>query len=574
MPKFSAEALPLAGFLRDALVFCIPSYQREYTWGTREAGRLLDDVQTRIAAGDKDWTEPAGPAYFLGGIVLVRLDGNQTTSAESETFEIIDGQQRLVTLTILLAVLRDLATVDGDLDEAARLHGFIAAPDGAGAPFRLVLRPAGDGFFRTYVQTPGGCLLAPDDEELSDCKTCVLDNRTLYLNELGQLSASERRLVGDYLINQCWLVRVITDNVDSAFDIFTVLNFAGKPLTRSEILRARLLGAIASPEREVLNAQWAGLQKRLGGKVVDDLFSHIRTIFGRSTETVVEGNMAIAAERGGPAAYLREIFFPYAAHFERIRNAGDENRVEFAAIRPSLVYLGWLRHGEWIAPAMKWLATHGVAHRKTPAFFSALDRLSFALLLLGSGRAKRLERYRRLLNDIDSDRVFDGGSGALRLSSGEQANVLFNVSRDMHGRNKQVCRLLLLRLDDALGDRLTCNPPMNITIEHVLPHRPSRQGYWLEKFPDPDARDLARRRLANLVLVSKVRNDQARNKAFAEKKEICLPGGAPGRFALTNYLLECEDWTPEVIARREDELMAILKQMWDLKGPAGQELDR
>src|SRR5437867_3357636 len=82
----------------DAYAFEIPPYQRPYAWGEDETRELLDDL---IEAMDNKGV--SGGVYFLGSIVLIKLPSD----AQSK---VVDGQQRLTTLTILLSVLRDLTT--------------------------------------------------------------------------------------------------------------------------------------------------------------------------------------------------------------------------------------------------------------------------------------------------------------------------------------------------------------------------------------------------------------------------------------------------------------------------------
>ena len=74
--------------------FVIPEYQRPYAWGSEESLQILSDLQGAL---ERDADEP----YFLGSIVLVK-DATLTRA------EVIDGQQRLTTLTLLIAILRDL----------------------------------------------------------------------------------------------------------------------------------------------------------------------------------------------------------------------------------------------------------------------------------------------------------------------------------------------------------------------------------------------------------------------------------------------------------------------------------
>lgn len=87
----------IADLLCNKFLFTVPSYQRPYAWTTEQAAELLDDLQyARQQNGDSP------SPYFLGTIVVIKDD-------DAPAADVVDGQQRLATLTVLLAVLRDLA---------------------------------------------------------------------------------------------------------------------------------------------------------------------------------------------------------------------------------------------------------------------------------------------------------------------------------------------------------------------------------------------------------------------------------------------------------------------------------
>ena len=91
LQPIAAVEINLDKLFTDEYEFVIPEYQRPYTWGVEHAVQLLVDLQEAL---ERDLDEP----YFLGSIVLVK-------DAQSPRAEVIDGQQRLVTLTLLLALV-------------------------------------------------------------------------------------------------------------------------------------------------------------------------------------------------------------------------------------------------------------------------------------------------------------------------------------------------------------------------------------------------------------------------------------------------------------------------------------
>ncbi|OBB39166.1 hypothetical protein A5763_27660 [Mycolicibacterium fortuitum] len=140
MKKLDAGEYPLEKVFSSDFEFTIPDYQRPYSWGTEQALQLLDDLNGAI---DRDSDEP----YFLGSLVLVRDNGRQA--------EVIDGQQRLTTLSILFSVMRDVSENDDlarELDQFLREPGKITA--GTKAKPRLALRDKDARRIQLVVATP------------------------------------------------------------------------------------------------------------------------------------------------------------------------------------------------------------------------------------------------------------------------------------------------------------------------------------------------------------------------------------------------------------------------------------
>ena len=127
LQPIAAVEINLDKLFTDEYEFVIPEYQRPYTWGVEHAVQLLVDLQEAL---ERDLDEP----YFLGSIVLVK-------DAQSPRAEVIDGQQRLVTLTLLLAVLRDIVedpSLRKDIHERGR-ETSQAASHPAAAGHRILL---------------------------------------------------------------------------------------------------------------------------------------------------------------------------------------------------------------------------------------------------------------------------------------------------------------------------------------------------------------------------------------------------------------------------------------------------
>ena len=146
--KIHGVEFPIRKIFSNDFNFKIPLYQRPYSWTTKQAGELLDDLISFIGPDKNVSIDALGP-YFLGSIVLIK-DESQPDA------EVVDGQQRLTTLTILLSALRHTITtpdyVNGMTDylyqEGKPLEGSLNR-------YRLTLRKRDAEFFRAHIQDVG-----------------------------------------------------------------------------------------------------------------------------------------------------------------------------------------------------------------------------------------------------------------------------------------------------------------------------------------------------------------------------------------------------------------------------------
>src|SRR3954451_10376561 len=141
--KIHGAEYPIRKIFSNDFVFRIPLYQRPYSWTTEQAGELLDDLLDFIGQGTTA-VDDLSP-YFLGSIVLIKQE-------HLPDAEIVDGQQRLTTLTILLSALRSLLTGEYAVGLTKYLYEKGDKIEGNPNRYRLTLRERDAGFFRDHIQ--------------------------------------------------------------------------------------------------------------------------------------------------------------------------------------------------------------------------------------------------------------------------------------------------------------------------------------------------------------------------------------------------------------------------------------
>ncbi|HEX6001417.1 MAG TPA: DUF262 domain-containing HNH endonuclease family protein [Hyphomicrobiaceae bacterium] len=563
MPSpFGAQAMPLGQLFADPNFIHVPSYQRSFAWTREEAGRLLDDV---CEALDAETDSDPGRDYFLGPMLFVEPDPPTGRIAAwkahrtGRVHDVVDGLQRLTTLTIMFCVLRDLDIAGEPANDR------LAAAIGTSARSRLALRDPEEAFFGAYVRRPGATHLQPAEGSLSLTAARILDVREHLRQTLAEMDASHRRLLVEFLLDKCHIVLVSAKGIDRAHRMFEVLNATGRPLARNDILKAALLGTVPAPALNHATQIWDEAQARLDADF-DSLFSHIRTIYRRNSTHIISGIQGIAQEHGGADLFITRLMGPAAAAFDDIRNGRHAGSPSSAAIGTALRHLGWLRGGDWVPPALLFWLERGSDPADLAQFLNGLDRLAYGLRILGMGTKRRSTRLGALLTAIrDGDDLNDAAS-PLKLTRDEQGTIRHNL-RDLHARSAPMAKLVLLRLNEQMAGGPQELPIEDLTVEHLLPRKPGLNSLWREWYPDPAERGQCTESLGNLVLMTKVQNDKAGNQDFVRKHEVLFRSSSALPLPVNDFVRSQTEWRAEQVREREAELLRQIYRLWDISPP-------
>lgn len=533
-----------------------PSFQRSFAWTSKEAGQLLDDVSGALDEAEGG----ANGDYFLGTMLFIDREGAAPSrlswrARSPRNLEVIDGFQRLTTLTILLCALRD---IDAAADRPAntRLLGAIHGPQEP----RLKLRGVEDEFFLDHVRTSGVTLAAVGTEGFSPSQERIIEVRDHIAAALKALEASERKRLAEFLLERCCVVQVATTGIDRAHRMFTVLNTTGKDLARNDILKAELLGGINPPDDGRCLSIWNEAETRLGQEF-ESLFSHIRAMYGRPGSQVISGVLEIAGSRGA-REFIEDVLQPAARIMDDVRHARHAGSAHSEAIVQHLRYLGWHSFSDWKPVALAWWMKHGKDARALERFLARLDRLAFGVRIMGIGGSKRARRFGIVIDAIESGRDVMGKDSPLQLTRSELRTIQHNL-RDMHARHASTAKQLLLRLNDVkAGKPVSFTFPDDMTVEHVLPKKFGKGSEWRRWHPDPIDRELCTDCLGNLVLVTKDQNDRAGNQELARKLDIYFNTADAPVVALNEDLRGRKEWKAREIRAREAELLHLIEELW------------
>jgi hypothetical protein len=544
----------------DSYAFEIPPYQRPYAWEETQTRELLADLLDAM-----DNTNTSGGVYFLGSIVLIKTPND----AQSK---VVDGQQRLTTLTILLSILRDL-TADTEVNFNRRGYVYQKAnPDsGARERFRLLLRPQDRAFFQNHIQNPGATGNLPDAATLQGSRQHIAENAKYLRTHLEALDEARRNALVAFIIQRCYLVVVAVPTADAARRIFTVLNARGLDLTPTDILKADLLERAGAAREPDLATRWETAEQTLGREKFVELFGHIRMLYERDKPRMaLETGFPkfVAPFQGDAERFISTILEPLVDASILLGNTREVQKQFGDEAAKAVRSLERIDSKDWMPPALLrlWKRTQG-DNEAIAEFLIALERVAYFLFVSRHDVNDRIERFVGVMDELEPRPGHGAPSAGLALTEAEQQQFLRELSGSLYLKQR-VCKAVLQRLDEALSSGGASYDEL-VSIEHVLPQTVEDGSEWAKLFADPAQRSEWTHRLANLVFLTRRINSRASNWNFdRKKKEYFASKDGSSPFVLTQGVLQTDSWSIDHLEDRQQKMIDALGKVWRLSSAA------
>ena len=558
--KISGAEYPLAKIFSSDFQYVIPSYQRPYTWEEQHASVLFDDLYNFFQTEKED-------EYFLGSIVLIKQEGKPFA-------EVIDGQQRLTTLTILFAVFAalDQGGINGPL------YKYIFEPgnefEGISPQPRLTLRERDKDYFKQYVQElKFEALFKLDNEQLeNEAKLHIKKNSKVLYDKVKTTFDHDAQSLKEFikfLVQRCFIVAVTTPSQNTAFRVFSVMNSRGLDLQPTDIIKADVIGALsAETDREAYSKKWEDLEESIGREDFNNLFSHIRMIFSKEKakrNLLEEFKGYVLSIITDPKVFVDQILDPYVDAYDIVKTSSYTATANAEKINNHLKWLNRIDNSDWVPAAIQFVIQHKSDSEYMLWFFEKLERLAAYMHICGLNINERIERYKLVLLALEQEHSLASPVSTVELSNDEKIQMLNVLQSDIYSLTARRRNHIILRLDSFLSDGAASYDSSILTIEHVLPQTVHEGSEWSELWPNEDVRKAWTHKLANLVPLNKRRNSKAQNYDFDKKKSAYFAGTkAVSSYVLTTQVLNEPQWTPDVILKRQDALLNVFKENWGL----------
>lgn len=558
--------------------YLIPNYQRQYVWESDEIIDLLQDISDM-------YRERQDAQFFLGTYVFrnhmyTPIDG----SADYEQNDLLDGQQRLTTLWLVFAVIRDLAQ-DKDLKDTCRErvlqkgNRYMGMPEIMRISFDEGLREGVKDFCLRFIKPDGGTTKdAEIDEYVRNHK------KDISIVNIANAIKTIRRFWdrpdaiphGDfvkYLLSNVLMIYVSTQDFADAFRLFTVLNDRGVQLRSSDILKTKNLGAIVNPkERNECAAFWEDAERCLGDGF-DRFLNHIRTILVKEkakATLLAEFENKIYAPKDGKTGAAKEPLLKrgkdtfdfikrYLENYQSLFDADHNDycgNYRFDNLLTVIQYA--VPASDWVPPLLHYYERFKLSCIEE--FYTKLIRKFIGDWISQVTTADRIERMNRILreiedseneNDLLSSEVFDFDSPTV-------GRVL---SESVYGRRYALVLVLLMDyMQKDASERMTCS---RLSIEHILPQTPKETSGWRKDFTD-DQRSEWQDKIGNLIAISGAKNASLGRLDYQEKKVRYFERRVPGFAHSQKVMATHSTWTMDDLLANQNESVAILKTFFGI----------
>lgn len=564
----------------------IPIYQRPYQWTEENCEKLLDDLFF-------NYEDDRESDYFCGSLVLVKSDPNSKT----ETYDIVDGQQRLSTFILLAKVLADLYNgLDPEYLEYLQESWKDRYTERKRLSFNTIGSNAKDDFVYALEHF--------NDSQASKNK----NNKNNYLKNAiclkNYLKEKEIEYINDFIK---WLyfkvvfIKTTCPNVSMALRIFSVLNARGLPLHAIDVFKVELLKKLANKkDQEEFVSRWSALHQKCSGNeskfpkrkenkreknATETLFSWYLTYLNPVTSgKSMEERLADQFERLNkpPLEYLKGIEDFYNAYVEVLEMQDRHAHL-----------LSYLASDFW-----RIILCTSILHHYSDQDIEALKEL-LVKFYYQNWVAEQTEpkkqtncniikalKEKQSVENIASivKKYLDDKNITQRFKENLQDNNLytkFYFAGKSVKKNSWLKPVLILVeyfvSDDPKPKRIQMDK--NLHVEHILPQNPDPSSQWVKDFSEEE-RESYTHSLANLTLLGGTKNAQASNLDFKEKKEIYMghavklgkdKRGREKPFkVMTCYKMTIDiahkytEWTPKSLEKRKEELIKIIESVLEL----------
>ena len=542
-------------FSESDTVFSIPVYQRDYNWQEKQCQRLFKDI---LQTGKNEKVS----SYFLGSIVYIH-DG--IYGVGEKEFHVIDGQQRMTTLTLLFLAIY------------FKLKGTILAKDADKIYNQYVVNPYSEKEIKLKLLPPEENLYILNKishnkfnelEAFQDRN--MLKNYLFFEKELENLSFDDMKHLSNGIEKLIYIDIALEKGKDDPQKIFESLNSTGLDLSQGDLIRNYILMDLERGEQNRIYKEiWIPIENNCkvsdGSEITSYVSDFIRDYLTLKTEKI---------------SSKPKVFETFKAYYEKENDEKLEDMKKYSEaysyiIKPSLEKDRDIqRELDYLKSLDKTVINTfliGVLKDYKDNILEK-DELVNMLILLQSYLWRRYitEKPTNALN-----KIFQGMYGKISRSGNYYENLVdvlmaedFPTDEELESalklknvyKDKEKLNYVFKKLENYNHNELIDFDNEKITIEHIFPQKPNKA--WKENYSDNELEQMIsfKDTISNLTLTGS--NSNLSNKAFHEKRDDEVHGYRNSKLYMNKYLSRLEEWNLLSMEARFESLYDDIIKIW------------
>ncbi len=550
--------------LGNGLNYEVPMFQRDYSWSADEWEDLWMDIEAMYEPDGED-------AHYMGYLVL--------QTSDQKKFQIIDGQQRMTTLSVLilaaLAVFRDMKIAGIDAEKNVRRqeqfrNSYIGYLDPVTlvASSKLKLNRHNNRFYQNYLVP-----LEPLPQRGLNSSEHGLRKAFNWFSERLKRRANndgeELARFLDNLVDRLFFTVITVSDELNAFKVFETLNARGVRLSSTDLLKNYLFSIVHKEdahenELKTLEDRWEEVVGLLG----NEAFPEFLRVYWNSCNRIVRKTelfkviRARVRDRDHAFGLIRQLV-DCARIYAAIRDPNDDlwNTGERERLSNLKLYNVRQHYPLLLAAYRQWGETHRAEFTKV---LCAIDILSFRYNVICNLQTNEQERvYSQIAVKLSEGQMQTGEAVRQALSSLYPDDSVFKAAVEKkalvttNSRNRRIVRKILFEVEKHLSGQDYDLESDKYNVEHILPEHPGNE--WEDY--DENSEENFIYRLGNMTLMTASENRDLGNKAYAIKKPVY----EKSVFQITRKIAEdYAEWNGDKVVARQNWLARQIVSLWRL----------
>jgi len=545
----------------DSVSFKVPEFQRSYAWGVDEVTQLLDDLFDESHwSGD---TSNIDIPYFLGSLVLAKKDDENL---------ILDGQQRLATVSLLLTAL-EMKLKEAGYSDASKIRQYLEAGRiGERKSPKLKLQPTDSGLYGMLLKDPNQYKTPGNKQRsLAHAMKTISTRLNAYAaegakNGIAPLKLYEKMV--STLLYGVEFVTILSPSESDAFKLFETLNDRGLALNAADLIKNKLFAQCGGVDIDDAIEAWKNTIETVGEK---EIVNFLRYFWMASEGFVRKRGLYdvfrkhLENMKGSESALFALKIEEYAQVYQHIADPNPKTSLWGEEAGEALQRLDNYNARSCRSALLACAADKKRSNDEMVRLIAVCESITIRYSTVGEKNPNQLETmYAQLCT-------------ALRENSGSIQSILstdtiFELPNDTEfhylfigvelSTVTPTWREILVRLNSVLGTGETkVEGTRKVHVEHVLPQKPSAKSLHEASLTQLEAEELIGK-IGNLTLLSGKTNREGSNKPFSAKKESYVTS----EIALNRWIAKKDRWGQDEIEERSQELarLAVKAYPWPI----------